>query len=204
MHWLVTGITGCGKSRIMREVIIPAHRHAGRWVGVLDPLGGIWPANWTTTDPAAFVAAAKASSRCVWVVDEYAQFTADYKTMKALEWIFTVGRNRGHLAYALAQRLMMIPPNVRNQCSHAIVFNQQSSDLEDLAGLMNQPGVREATRFPAGKALLVEPFTDPRHIVLFTNVKRNHAQGRQHQNRRVGMPPAQPPTAPPEPPGSIP
>lgn len=199
MHWLVTGITGCGKSRIMREVIIPAHRRAGRWVGVLDPLGGIWPANWTTTDPLAFVAAAKNSSRCVWVVDEYAQFTADYKTMKALEWIFTVGRNRGHLAYALAQRLMMIPPNVRNQCSHAVVFNQQSTDLEDLAGLMNQPGIRAAATFPAGKALLVEPFTEPRPVVLFANVKRNHAHARPQPTRRPAMPATAPPTAAPPP-----
>ena len=167
MHWLVTGISGCGKSRVMREFVIPAHRRAGRWVGVLDPLGSTWPSNWTTSDPQAFVAAAKASRNCVWVVDEYGQFTSDYDTMRSLEWLFTVARNYGHLSYALAQRVKQIPPNVRNQCSHALVFNQQGADLADLAAMMNQPGVMDAVNFPAGVALVVEPFKPPKPIKTF-------------------------------------
>lgn len=167
MHWLVTGISGCGKSRIMRTLIINAHRRSGRWVGVLDPLEGTWPSNWSTSDPLAFTAAAKASRHCVWVVDEYAQFTADYEAMKTLEWCFTVGRNRGHLCYALAQRVMMVPPNVRNQCSHAIVFNQKPADLAELAGMMNQPRILEAASYPAGTCMLVEPFKEPRVLKLF-------------------------------------
>lgn len=176
MHWIVTGISGCGKSRALREHIIPAHRRAGRWVGVLDPLAGTWPANWTTTDPLAFVAAAKSSRDCVWVVDEYGQFTADYATMRALEWLFTVARNFGHLSYALAQRVKQIPPNVRNQCSHALVFAQQGADLADLATMMNQPGILEAANFPPGRALLVEPFKTPQPVETF-KVKGKHDHG---------------------------
>lgn len=167
MHWIITGISGCGKSRAMREIIIPAHRRAGRWVGVLDPLGGTWPSNWTTTDPMAFVAAAKASRNCVWVVDEYGQFTADYAVMRALEWLFTVARNYGHLSYALAQRVKQIPPNVRNQCSHGLIFNQQGADLADLAAMMNQPDIMQAAAFPPGVAIVVEPFEKPRPVKTF-------------------------------------
>lgn len=167
MHWMITGISGCGKSRIMREIIIPSHRRLDRFVGVLDPLEGAWPASWSTADAARFVAAAKASRRCVWVVDEYAQFTADWETGKTLEWLFTVARNFGHLSYALAQRVKMIPPNVRNQCSHAIVFNQQAADLADLAAMMNQPRIMEAANFPKGVCMVVEPFTEPRVLRVF-------------------------------------
>lgn len=173
MHWIVTGISGCGKSRAMREIIIPAHRRAGRWVGVLDPLGGTWPANWTTTDPHAFVEAAKKSRNCVWVVDEYGQFTSDYATMRELEWLFTVARNYGHLSYALAQRVKQIPPNVRNQCSHGLIFNQQGADLADLAAMMNQPDIMQAAAFPPGVAIVVEPFQTPRPVKTFDcQVKR--------------------------------
>lgn len=167
MHWTVTGISGCGKSRVMKEFIIPAHRRAGRWVGVLDPLESRWPADWSTSDPAAFVAAAKASRGCVWVVDEYAQFTQDYAIMRQLEWLFTVARNRGHLSYALAQRVKQIPPNVRNQCSNAIVFNQQGADLADLAAMMNQPAILDASAFPPGRCLVVKPFENPVPVTVF-------------------------------------
>ena len=86
MHWSLTGITGCGKSRLLKEVIIPTHRRAGRWVGVLDPLGATWPADWSTNDPMRFVAAARASRSCVWVVDEFRHFAKNWDALMELEY----------------------------------------------------------------------------------------------------------------------
>lgn len=173
MHWLITGMSGCGKSRLLKEHIIPAHRSAGRWVGVLDPVGAPWPANWTTSDPLAFVAAAKASRSCVWIVDEFRTFMDDYKARSALEWLFYAGRNFGHLAYACAQRMKMIPPNVRDQCSHAVVFQQPAESLAQLVEQYNQPAIMQAATFPPGVAMIAEPFKPPRIIRTFTPVSRS-------------------------------
>lgn len=167
MHWTVTGMSGAGKSRVMRDYIIPAHRRLGRKVLVLDPLAQPWPADHATADPDEFVRIARASRSLVLVVDEYAQFTGDYQTARALEWCFTVARNSGHLSYALAQRLLMIPPNVRNQCSRALVFRQAAADLADLARLLDDPRIMRAAQFPAGRCLKVEPFADPVEVRTF-------------------------------------
>lgn len=167
MHWSLTGITGCGKSRLLKETIIPAHRRAGRWVGVLDPLGAQWPADWCTDDPMRFVAAARASRSCVWVVDEFRHFAKNWDALMELEWLFTIGRNHGHLCYAVAQRMMMVPPNVRDQCSHAVVFQQPRASLQHLVDQMNCPGILEAESLPKGTAIVVEPFENPRKIKLF-------------------------------------
>lgn len=167
MHWTNTGMSGAGKSRVMRDFIIPSHRRLGRKVAVLDPIGQAWPADFVTADPEHFLAVARASRSLVLVVDEYAQFTADYRIMRGLEWCFTVARNSGHLSYALAQRLNMIPPNVRNQCANAIIFRQARADLMDLAALIDQPEIMRAATFPPGRCLIAKPFAPLAEIKTF-------------------------------------
>lgn len=168
MHCSVTGMTGSGKSRLCREHILPAYGRQGIKRAVLDPLKQPWPAEVVTDDPEHFLKIAKASRSLVLIVDEFPHWVAsDYRIGKALEWCFTIARNFGHLSYALAQRLMQIPPNVRNQCSKAVVFKQATADLQDLAILYDQPAILRAAAFPPGRALMVEPFTEPREIRTF-------------------------------------
>lgn len=165
-HWLISGMSRCGKSTVLKELIIPQHRRAGRWVGVLDPLNAPgWGADWVTDDPFRFVAAARKSTRCVWIVDEFRVFATDYKALKELEWLFFAAGNYGHLCYASAQRLMMIPPNVRDQCSHSITFQQTRRGLETLAEQFNQPAILQAESLPRFHAIVAEPFKEPRLIV---------------------------------------
>lgn len=173
-HWLVTGMSGSGKSTLAKRSIIPTHRAAGRWVGVLDPVlvnvvgasqaAVLWGCNWCTADPFAFVAAAKKSMRCVWIVDEFRVFSRDWNAMNELEWMFFAARNWGHLCYAMAQRLKMIPPNVREQCSHAIIFQQTRDGLEELARQYNQPEILRCETLPRFQAMVVEPYEKPRII----------------------------------------
>ncbi len=168
MPIIVTGITRCGKSRLMKQVIIPGHRRKGRWVGVLDPVGARdWPANWVTQDPLQFVEASRKSRDCVWVVDEIAKYRQDYKAISAIEELFFMGGNNGHLSYAIAQRLMMVPPNIREQCDVAIVFQQAPASLQLLADQFNQPRILDAFNFPKGTGMVVEPGEQPRLFKLF-------------------------------------
>lgn len=173
-HWLVTGMSRCGKSTLMKKTIIPAHRRAGRWVAVLDPvLPGVvgpakarelWGCDWITADPFAFVAAAKRSMRCVWIVDEFRLFATNYPALKELEWLYFAAGNWGHLCYAMAQRLMMIPPNVREQCDNAAIFTQPIQGLEPLAMQFNQPAILQCVNLPKYHAMIVAPFETPRII----------------------------------------
>lgn len=139
----VIGKSGCGKSRLVRDVILPAWVRRGYSVAVLDPLCQPWPgANWQTNDPARFLAMAKASEQCVLVVDE-AQDTmrGTPQRERDMAWLSLQSRNRGHVVYFLGQRALQLPPNVRNQLTHAYAFHQTTKDAEDLGSLLMVEGL---------------------------------------------------------------
>lgn len=162
VHQLITGVGTCGKSVVLKEVIIPAHRARGRDVVVLDPIGAVWSnATKVTQDPLQFVACMKRSWNCVGIIDEFRVFYDDYKARSGLEWCFFAGRNRGHLFYASAQRVKMIPPNCREQCMNAMLFQQNINSLAELAEAMNQPDIIAAAQLPRGQCLIVKPFSPP-------------------------------------------
>jgi hypothetical protein len=75
-----------------------------------------------------------------------------------------MGGNWGNLFYAMAQRLMMVPPNVRSQCDNAIIFQQTPAGLSDLAEQFNQPAIIQCQAFPRFQAMIVSPFEKPRII----------------------------------------
>lgn len=174
-HWTITGMTGTGKSRIVKEVLIPRARRAGVRTLVLDPVippqfaRKEWGADYCTDDPGALVAVAKASRKCLIFIDEYGYWMDQGKDAeRELQWCFTLARNWGHVSYAMAQRLYgMIPPAVRNQCDQAVVFNQARADLESLAEKLNQPAITDAALFPRGVAYVVRPLEKPVKIRVF-------------------------------------
>lgn len=168
MHWLVTGISGAGKGLIMKRIMIPDLRRRGVRVAVLDPLQAPdWGDVFQTSDPERFLRVVRHYPSTAMVVDEYGQWTSDYQVMRSLEWCATVARNHGNLGFFMAQRVKQIPPNVRNQCTNALVFRQQAADLDDLATMLDQPGVMAAQQLPAGTCLLVKPFQTPVKIKVF-------------------------------------
>lgn len=162
VHYSLTGVSTCGKSVVLKEVIIPGHRAAGRDVIVLDPLGAQWrSATRVTTDPFQFVDCLKRSWNCVGIVDEIRVFYDDFQARVGIEWCFFAGRNRGHLMYCAAQRMKMIPPNIREQCGNALLFNQTARGLIDIAEDLNQPDAVLAAQLPRGQCLIVKPMALP-------------------------------------------
>lgn len=168
MHWLVTGISGSGKSRVMKQVIIPDWKARGVKVAVLDPLQAPgWHADYQTADPFAFARVVKGSRRIVAVIDETAEVCSDWKAYQEIKWCATVARNFEILSYFLAQRTTQVPPNIRNQCTNALVFNQKLSDLQEVADLVNQPACLAVAQYPKGVCMLVRPFENPVKIRVF-------------------------------------
>jgi hypothetical protein len=167
VHRLVVGISGCGKSRLIRERIIPAYAARGVAVLVLDPVGQAWPgAAWVTDDPWRFLATAKASRRCVLVVDECDEtLRGSAELERGCKYLATRSRNDGHLAYFIAQRAHQIPPSYRNQCSGAFVFKQTAEDAEEIYRITANQAARLAPTLPAsGSCIEVRP--DGSHAIL--------------------------------------
>lgn len=162
VHNSLTGVGTCGKSVVLKEVIIPGHRERGRDVVVLDPLGAEWKhATRVTNDPIKFVECLRNSWNVVGIIDEFRVFYDDYKARVGLEWCFYAGRNRGHLMYCVAQRMKMIPPNIREQCGTSILFKQTARGLVDIAEDIDQPDAVLASTLPRGQCLICKPMELP-------------------------------------------
>lgn len=180
LHWLVVGTTGTGKSRLMRERIVPAWARRGYAVLVLDPIGQDWIASgarWQTKDPLRFLAAAQASQCCVLVVDESLRSmrgvdAEGHQLEQRMAWLATEARNSGHRSYFLGQRAMMMPPNVRSNCDGVIAFLQPAEDAAELAKLVAQPALREVPRLPKGAAIMAESGEKPVKIMVFDPVTK--------------------------------
>lgn len=171
IHWLVCGESGSGKSRSMREAVIPAWRNPSRFrlrrparnVLVLDPqLKADWGATWVTKDPLEWLAALKKSRSCVGVYDEAGnQLESDPKLTRDMGWAAMESRNNGHLIYFLAQRAGQLPLGMRNQCGQAYVFNQRSEFDRRWLAITYGEGMRSANRLEVGQCLIGLPMKNP-------------------------------------------
>lgn len=169
MHRLITGITGSGKSRLVREVLIPAWRKRRAPVLVLDPIGQRWgDVQYQTADPWLFLEKAQKSKGCVLIIDECEEsLRSTPKVERGLKYLATMSRNDGHVAYFLAQRALQIPPSYRNQCSWAYAFQQNGKDAAELCQLLNRPELLTVTGLPLGTFLHVRPGAKCVKIRLF-------------------------------------
>lgn len=169
MHRLITGISGSGKSRLLREVIIPSWRRRRVPVMVLDPIGQQWgDVQYQTTDPLLFLEKVRNSKGCIGIVDECEEaLRASSAIERACKYFATMSRNDGHLFYFSAQRALQIPPSYRNQCSWAYAFQQNPADAEELCRLLNRPELRVLPTLPLGTFLHVRPGVKCTKIRLF-------------------------------------
>jgi hypothetical protein len=169
MHRLVVGETGCGKSRMMRERIIPEWLRRGRAVVVLDPLSQPWRATWQTSDPYEWLGTLQRSEGCVAVWDECGTMIEERPELRRdLLWSATVSRNRGHLVYFLSQRFYLVPPSYRYQCTWGYLFRLRGRDLREAVELFPEPGLDTALpNLVPGECILTKPFEKPVKFRVF-------------------------------------
>ncbi len=158
-----------GKSRMMRERIVPEWIRRGRPVVVLDPLNQPWNATIQTTDPDEWLATMKRSRGCIGVWDECGSMCyADPKLASRLNYAATIARNDGHLVYFLSQRLYMVPLVFRLQCSWGYLFRLRGNDPAHAFELFPEPGLPAALpRLNPGECIHIKPLVKPVKIRVF-------------------------------------
>ncbi len=133
-HKLVLGVTGYGKSTIIRRIIAKGWDQSPRVASlVLDPnLEGDWGdgAHFVTDDPVEYLQVAKESKCCILVVDEAGEML---KRDPEFRWLVTRSRHFGHIAVLSSHFATDILPVMRNQCQEAYVFKQNLDAAKTLA-----------------------------------------------------------------------
>ena len=171
----IIGYTGTGKSRMIREVILPMWWKKRVSALILDPVGQSWgrgmPWVWQTRDPVAWLQAAKRSRNCVLIMDEcLLHIGSGTAIAKELYWAPCTSRNNGDFLYMLGQRTKHMPPSARSQCSEFFLFWQP--DIEEAkeaavsAGMPSSFG-KDIFNLPLGQCYHCRPKMPPRLNKVF-------------------------------------
>lgn len=158
-HVLICGITQSGKTTLAREL---CNHYQARDTGVmvLDPINDpAWPADYRTTDPAAFLETARASWQCALFLDESGEVVGRYNDQ--MFWCATQARHRAHRSHFITQRPAQLAKTVRDQCTRLCLFAISPSDAKTLSDEWNKPQLLNAPDLPAGQFYDVQRFGPP-------------------------------------------
>lgn len=148
---LIVGVCESGKTSLACELI----KRSGARCFVRDPFNDLyhgegWPnAELVTDDMDEFKGAVLAANfPCIAVIDE----GGDVLTVgdKNNHCVFTQWRHFSVVVIVIAQRMNMIAPNIRTNCTDLYLFESSLADCEILARDKNCPELIEAANFNAG------------------------------------------------------
>lgn len=145
---LIVGTSESGKTTLANRLIESANIP----VFVHDPIGATWSrmtARFYTSDELRALRAPLKGQPCIVVIDEAAEFFRVGQHEN--HWIFTRGRHDAMLPIAIAQRLKMMAPNVREQASDLYVFNSGNEASNILAEEYNCPDLLSAPELSQGE-----------------------------------------------------
>ncbi len=145
---LIVGVSESGKTQLAKRLITEAKIP----VFVRDPIGDTWPnltARFETSDELRILLDGLKKQPCVVVIDESADFFS--VGQRENHWIFTRGRHDAMLPIAIAQRIKMMAPNVREQASDLYVFESSIEASQILAEAYNMPELENACDLTQGE-----------------------------------------------------
>lgn len=145
---LIVGVGESGKTtlanRLIKDSPIP--------VFIRDPVGANWEkcnARFDSSNELRLLLDKQNKQPCIVVVDEAAEF---FRVGQAdNHWIFTRGRHDAMLPIAIAQRIKMMAPNIRDQATDLYVFESSIEASEIMAEDYNCPELSNACELSQGE-----------------------------------------------------
>ena len=145
---LIVGTNESGKTGLANELI----KNANVPVFVRDPIGANWSkcdARFSNSEELRMLLDKQKGQPCIAVIDESADFFS--MSEKVNHWIFTRGRHDAMLPIAIAQRLKMMAPNVRDCATDLYVFEVSPEAASILAESYNMPELERASDLTQGE-----------------------------------------------------
>lgn len=131
MHTAFYGRTRSGKTFAAQQVAKAWVKNGGACL-VLDHKRQPWPSRWVFSDPASFLAAAKASENCLLVIDEgWNVFTSRREDLEN-QWLANESRHQGHTLIMGSQRPNQVLPSVRACFDQAFCFSLLLKDAKEV------------------------------------------------------------------------
>lgn len=156
-HNLIIGMTGCGKTSLLKYEIIPRFRKAGIKSAVLDPLGDpAFNADFQTKNSNEFLRFAFSNQGYILAIDESGQAIGKYNyPMQALA---TAVRHKGNFSFFSTHSATQLPPIVRGQCGNVFLFACSRRNFEVIADEWDQPDLLKVGKLGAGEFYYVPKF----------------------------------------------
>ena len=156
---LIVGVSASGKTtlanKLIADITLP--------VFIRDPMRSEWLKNdgFFETEH-ALKNLLKNTPRSVVIIDEASDFFG--LGQKDNHWIFTRGRHFGILPIAIAQRVRMLSPNVREQATDVYIFESSKEAAEIMAEAHNSSQILDCVDFSQGEFLHVRRVNGTRKI----------------------------------------
>lgn len=175
MHTLVLGQSQCGKS-VLLKLIARRLRAQGRTVLVFDPLFSEYACSERFGTIEEFSAAARATQNAHLIVDESGIAFAEGGD-RSHAWLATTSRHWGHSTYFAAQRLVQVPPTVRDQCNALFLFTSSRKDGETHADEWNCEALRECNSLRQFECMRVDRYGSLDRLVIVGRKDVRHVSG---------------------------
>lgn len=156
-HNLMIGMTGCGKTTLLKKHIIPRFKAAGIKSAVLDPLGDpSFNADYQTKSSSEFLKFAYREKGYILIIDESGQAIGKYNApMNALA---TNVRHKGNFSFFATHSVTSLPPIVRGQCANVYLFQCSRKNFELVADDFDQPTILKLPKLDVGEFYFVPRF----------------------------------------------
>lgn len=158
-HTFVSGMTGSGKSTLVRRLIVERFKPAGCLVFGLDPkMDPRFQPDFSTDDPDRFMAeiAKVAGEKVVFYVDECAETVGSFN--RHMRKLATMYRELGFRGFFITQRPAQVDKNITVNCGNAFLFRHQGRDVDVLRRDYGRPEIANVVSYRPGQYLFLPEY----------------------------------------------
>lgn len=166
-HTLIVGVTESGKSTYAK-LVCEGLKSRGFPTAVLNPYGDpTWKADFQTANADELLEYCRQPFKKAVFLEEADCLAKEPR----FNWFTCAGRHAGCQIWVVAQRLQMLSPALRNNCTESVVFCSETVDTQILANRYREPLLAKVGRFRKGQFFILSQFADTR-IGLLDFAKR--------------------------------